>query len=225
MTAYVTRFGSLDDYEKGTIDIIDDDPKHYAFSNVFEVASHAKPWEKIAVGKNMEYVLEVDPRRGHQRVADVRPRRVRRCAWTARSPSSSSSSTSRWRPPTRTARSAVDGEPVGRPMGRIVLRRGHMALLPADARRTASAPPAPGVILLQTIHGDDTVERWAEICLSLTGTTTTTTRADIHDRPPRPASRRPSPTPRATASSPSAASASAATSTSPTSRGRPAATC
>ena len=28
---------------------------------------------------------------------------------------------------------ALEGEPVGRPMGRIVCRRGHMALLPANA--------------------------------------------------------------------------------------------
>ena len=33
--AYTTRFGSLDDYEKGGVDVIDDDPKHYAFSNCF----------------------------------------------------------------------------------------------------------------------------------------------------------------------------------------------
>ena len=60
---------------------------------------------------------------------------------------------------------AIDGEPVGRPMGRIVLRRGHMALLPANAAYRF-ARRAPGVILLQTILGDDTIERWAEICLS-----------------------------------------------------------
>jgi hypothetical protein len=47
---YVTRFGSLDDYEKGGVEIISDDPRNYAFSNVFDVASRARPWEKIAVG-------------------------------------------------------------------------------------------------------------------------------------------------------------------------------
>ena len=40
-----------------------------------------------------------------------------------------------------------------------------MALLPANAAYRFT-PRAPGVILLQTILGDDTVERWAEICLS-----------------------------------------------------------
>ena len=59
MSKYVTKFGSLDNYEKGGIELIDDDPKHYAFSNMFEVAANSKPWEKVAVGKNMEYVLEV----------------------------------------------------------------------------------------------------------------------------------------------------------------------
>jgi hypothetical protein len=40
-----------------------------------------------------------------------------------------------------------------------------MALLPANAAYRFHAD-RPGVILLQTILGDDTVERWAEICLS-----------------------------------------------------------
>jgi hypothetical protein len=56
---YVTRLASLDDYDKGGVEVIDDDPKNYAFSNIFEVASRAKPFEQIAVGKNFEYVLEV----------------------------------------------------------------------------------------------------------------------------------------------------------------------
>jgi hypothetical protein len=40
-----------------------------------------------------------------------------------------------------------------------------MTLLPANAAYRFHAD-TPGVILLQTILGDDTVERWAEICLS-----------------------------------------------------------
>jgi hypothetical protein len=50
-------------------------------------------------------------------------------------------------------------------MGRIVLRRGHMALLPANSAYRFTAAE-PSVILLQTIMGEDTIERWAEICLS-----------------------------------------------------------
>jgi cytochrome c biogenesis protein len=59
----------------------------------------------------------------------------------------------------------LDGEPVGPKMGRIVLRKGHQALLPANSAYRMSAT-APSVVLLQTILGDDTIERWAEICLS-----------------------------------------------------------
>src|SRR5437899_11770269 len=53
-----TRFGSLRDYEKGGVEVIHDDARNYVFSNVFEVASRAKPYEKVAVGKNIEYVIE-----------------------------------------------------------------------------------------------------------------------------------------------------------------------
>ena len=164
MTAYVTRFGSLDAFEKGTVDIVDDDPKHYAFSNIFEVASHAKPWEKIAVAKNMEYVLEAIRAEGvsgwrtcaHDEFALCLDGEVSIELVKFDEP---------FVPDDKAGSVAVDGEPAGRPMGRIVLRRGHMALLPANSAYRFSAP-APGVILLQTIHGDDTVERWAEICLS-----------------------------------------------------------
>jgi len=58
MSSYQTTFGSLDKYEKGALTIINDDPKNYCFSNIFDVASKSKPYEKIAVGKNLEYVIE-----------------------------------------------------------------------------------------------------------------------------------------------------------------------
>src|ERR1700733_2389367 len=53
-----TKFGSLDNFEKGGVEVINDDPKNYVFSNIYEVASKAEPYEKIAVGKNLKYVLE-----------------------------------------------------------------------------------------------------------------------------------------------------------------------
>ena len=58
MTQYQTRFGSLQDYDKGRVEIVDDDPKNYVFSNVFEVASKSAPYERVAVAKNFEYVIE-----------------------------------------------------------------------------------------------------------------------------------------------------------------------
>src|SRR5438270_13645984 len=53
-----TRFGSLGRYEKGGVQVINDDPRNYAFSNIFEVASKSEPYEKVAVGKNLQYVIE-----------------------------------------------------------------------------------------------------------------------------------------------------------------------
>ena len=56
--APTTVFGSLKDYRKGSIEITQGSPRHYVFSNIFEVASNAAPYEKTVVGKNLEYVIE-----------------------------------------------------------------------------------------------------------------------------------------------------------------------
>ena len=55
---HTTRFGSLGHYEKGGVEVINDDARNYVFSNIFEVAKKSKPYEKVAVGKNIEYVIE-----------------------------------------------------------------------------------------------------------------------------------------------------------------------
>ncbi len=162
--AYKTVFGSLDDYRKGTIDIIDDDARHYAFSNIFEVASSAKPYEKVAVGKNFEYVLEAIRAEGtsgwrtasHDEFPLVMDGEVTIDLVKLDEPLA---------PADKNGSIAIDGEPAGAKMGRIVARRGHMSLLPANCAYRFHAEE-PSVILLQTILGDDTVERWAEICLS-----------------------------------------------------------
>ncbi len=161
---YVTKFGSLDSYEKGSIEIIDDDPKHYTFSNIFEVAAAAKPWEKVAVGKNMEYVVEVIRAEGtsewqtapHDEFPLVIDGEVTIELVKLDEPAV---------PSDKSGSVALPGEPVGRPMGRIICRRGHLALLPANTAYRMSAG-RPSVVMLQTVFGDDTIERWAEICLS-----------------------------------------------------------
>jgi hypothetical protein len=162
--AYTTVFGSLSKYRKGSVDIIDDDPKHYAFSNMFEVASSARPWEKVAVAKNMAYVLEViraegtsDWRTaGHDEFALVADGAVTVELVKLDAPAV---------PAEKEGSVRIEGEPAGRRMGRVIAERGHMVLLPANAAYRMTAE-SPSVILLQTMKGDDTVERWAEICLS-----------------------------------------------------------
>ena len=57
----------------------------------------------------------------------------------------------------------LDAEPAGQSMGWVKLKRGHMSLLPAGAAYQFRAD-AVGVILVQSIQGAETVERWADIC-------------------------------------------------------------
>ncbi|MEQ1873481.1 MAG: hydroxyquinol 1,2-dioxygenase [Ilumatobacteraceae bacterium] len=164
MTTYVTKFGSLKDFEKGEIEIINDDPKHYVFSNVFEVANSSKPWEKVAVAKNVEYVIEAIRAEGtsewrtcaHDESVTMMDGEVAVELIKLDNPVV---------PSDKAGSIRLSGQPAGRRMGRLVLRRGHQGLLPANSayRFVASRP---SVMLLQTIQGDDTIERWADICLS-----------------------------------------------------------
>jgi hypothetical protein len=158
---YETLFGSLDSYEKGGVEVIDDDPKNYAFSNIFEVASLAKPFEQIAVGKNFEYVLEAVRVEGtsgwraaaHDQSALVLDGEVEFTVKTLRDGQALSGSGS----------AGVPDDAAETLMGRVVARRGHLTLLPAGrAYRYSSQSPA--VLLIQTVEGPDTQFRWAEIC-------------------------------------------------------------
>lgn len=164
MTAYKTVFGSLDSYEKGRIEIIDDDPKHYAFSNVFEVASKSKAYEKVAVALNQQYALEAIRAEGDSgwfvcdhdetilcmdgevRVEFVKPNKALHKDGADGS-------------------HAIDGVPAGKSMGHVVLRRGHQALLPKHSAYRFSAKKT-SVLLQQTLNGPLTKQRWASICLS-----------------------------------------------------------
>jgi hypothetical protein len=158
---YTTRFGSLADYEKGRVEIIDDDPRRYAFSNIFEVASNARPWEKVVVGKNRQYVIEAIRAEGtsewrtpgHDEFATVMDGEVEiRLRKLGEGETAGVPRGSR----------RLDGEPGGPAMGRIVARRGHMTLLPVGAAYQFHAA-SPSVIMLQTQSGPDSVERWMEI--------------------------------------------------------------
>ncbi len=161
-TQYSTVFGSLDQYDKGGVEAIADDPRNYVFSNMFDVAANAAPWEKVAVAKNMEYVLEVIRAEGtspwratpHDEFALVVDGRVVIELIDPDEPLVDAGAA---------GSIGVDGEPAGTAMGHIVAAHGHMALLPAG-RCYRFVANEPSVILLQTIEGPDTVYRWAEIC-------------------------------------------------------------
>lgn len=163
--SYETRFGSLEHFEKGSIEIINDNPKHYVFSNLFEVASRAKPYEKVVVGKNLEYVIESLRAEGdsswfcaaHDEFAVVMDGTVEVELVKLDDPASIVA-------PKHEGSVMLKGAPVGKRMGSITLSRGHQALLPAGVAyrfRTKGL----GVIMLQTLLGAHSLEKWAEICL------------------------------------------------------------
>jgi hypothetical protein len=161
LPTYTTRFGSLAEYQKGEIDLIDDDPVRYAFSNIFEVAAQSKSYEKVAVGKNRQYVLEAIRAEGtsewrtapHDEFALVMDGEVE---IRLRKIGADQGATA------ERGSNALAGDPSGPAMGTVRAGRGHMTLLPVGAAYQFHAD-RPAVILLQTQDGPDTIYRWAEI--------------------------------------------------------------
>jgi hypothetical protein len=159
-----TQLGSLDNYRKGTIEVIKGKASHYVMSNVFEVANHAAPYEKVVVGKNLKYVIETLRAEGVS-------------SWFSAShdefvvaldgeidvhfikPSDGALVSEGVEGTVK-----LEGEPSGQKMGFVRLRRGHQALLPAGAAYRFEARKT-GVLLVQTIIGSASVEKWAEICI------------------------------------------------------------
>ncbi len=127
-----TRFGSLENYEKGGVEVINDDPRNYVFSNIFEVASKSEPYEKVAVGKNLEVRPRGDSRRGHVALVHRLARRIRdvmdgeveiRLVKLDKA----------LVPRATKAPRCSKARPTGAGWDTIVARRGHMALLPKGA--------------------------------------------------------------------------------------------
>lgn len=161
MTASMPRtvFGSLDNYRKGTIEVTSGDARHYVFSNVFEVAASGAPYERVVVGKNLEYVIETVRAEGespwfacaHDEFAIALDGDVR-IDFVALDQ----------------APAAGDGAtlaaPAGRKMGHVLCGKGHQALLPAGAAYRFSAA-RPCTLLVQTRLGALSVQKWAQICL------------------------------------------------------------
>jgi len=165
MTTETTKtvFASLEHWQKGGVVPIADDPKIYAFSNVFEVASKTRAWEKTAVAKNLKYVIEAIRAEGtspwfaaaHDEFVLVMDGEVEVILKKLAKPDvvpKNSEGTRR-----------LKEDPDGKTMGRIRLRRGHMAMLPVGSAYQMRST-RPGLCLLQTIVGPETIERWSDIC-------------------------------------------------------------
>ena len=170
MSRYHTVFGSLEEHEKGSIDVINDDAKHYVFSNVFEVTAKSPPYQKVAVARNLEYVVEAIRAEGkspwftcaHDEFVVVLDGEVQVDLARPTEPTAGP----RTEPKADLAPGgtvALPHEPTGPRMGRITLSRGHQALLPAGAAYQFTAT-RPSAMIQQTLKGELTVEKWAEIC-------------------------------------------------------------
>jgi len=163
--AYQTVFGSLAKFEKGGVQNIADNVKNYAFSNCFEIASKARPYEKVVFGQNQIYVLETI------RAEGVSPWFT--CAHDEFTLSMDGEVEihlvkleAEQTVPDENHNGAVlvkGGEPRGQKMGWMKIKRGHQAMLPKNtAYQFRAAKPA--VLVQQTCKGDLSIERWAEIC-------------------------------------------------------------
>ena len=161
----VTQFASLKSYKKGGVQVIDDNARNYVFSNLFEVAAQAAPYERIAIGKNFEYVIEVARADGlspwftcaHDEFALSMDGRVEVHLLELTDPHQFVA------PNSQGAHRLAAELPQGRKMGRIILNRGHMALLPAGSAYRFQTD-VPVAVVFQTLQGPLTVEKWAEIC-------------------------------------------------------------
>ena len=163
-TAYKTRFGSLAHFEKGGVQPISDSVRNYAFSNCFEIASKARPYEKVVFGQNQVYVLEAIRAEGaspwftcaHDEFALCMDGEVE-VHLVKLDPAQVVTDTD------KNGAVLVKGEPRGAKMGWIKLRRGHQAMLPKNSAYQFRAAK-PAVLVQQTCKGDLSIERWAEIC-------------------------------------------------------------
>lgn len=160
-TSFRTDFGSLEHHRKGSIEITSGDARHYVFSNIFEVASRSAPYEKVVVGKNLDYVIEVLRTEGqsawfacaHDEFVIAMDGQVRIDFIKLDAP-----------PQGTTGTVHAGAQPAGRAMGHVVLRRGHQALLPAGCAYRFDAH-TPGAAIVQTMLGALSVQKWADICL------------------------------------------------------------
>ncbi len=160
-----TVFASMDNYVKGDVQIIgEENPENYLLSNMFEVAASSPAWERVIVARNLEFTVEVIRSEGdspwyicsHDETLLVMQGAV---DIVFVEPDDSSIV------PAEDHEGSVrlDAEPDGKAMGRVKAGRGHLTLLPAGAAYQVQTRES-GVLLLQTVDGDESIEKWKEIC-------------------------------------------------------------
>ena len=158
-----TVFGSITDHTKGSIELVSGEARHFVFSNIFEVAATSKPYERVVVAKNMEYVQEVMRAEGvspwfacgHDEFALCMDGEITVDFIKLKNPPASD----------KNGAVLAGDTPDGPRMGCVKLGRGHQVLLGAgNAYRFAAS--RVGVLLQQTVLGDLSVQKWREICFT-----------------------------------------------------------
>jgi hypothetical protein len=158
-----TVFGSITDYTKGSIELVSGEARHYVFSNIFEVAATSKPYERVVVAKNLEYVQEVMRAEGvspwfacgHDEFALCLDGEIVVEFVKMRSPPS----------PDKNGAILAGDAPEGSRIGQVKLSRGHQVLLAAGNAYRFTAIRL-GVLLQQTVLGELSVQKWREICFT-----------------------------------------------------------
>lgn len=161
--AYKTCFGSLASYDKGRVEPIADDVRNYAFSNCFEVAASARPYEKVVFGQNQEYVLEVLRAEGDSPWYTCAHDEFALCMDGTVDIHLCKLDGSQMADPNDNGAILVSGEPRGQYMGWMRIQRGHQAMLPANTGYQFRNKNA-AVLVLQTCKGELSIERWSSIC-------------------------------------------------------------
>ena len=163
--AITTVFGSIDNYVKGGVEITgNEEAKDYLFSNMFEVAGKAQPWQRIVIAKNLENTIECVRADGlspwylcnHDETALVMQGGVETHFIKPADPNLAPAAE-------QDGSIRLESEPAGAAMGHVKAQRGHLILLPAGAAYQFRAA-AVSVLLLQTLLGEESTEKWAEIC-------------------------------------------------------------
>jgi hypothetical protein len=158
-----TVFGSLTDYTKGSIELVSGEARHYVFSNIFEIAATSRPYERVVVARNMEYVQEVMRAEGvspwfacgHDEFALCMDGEVIVEFIRLRTPPSAD----------RNGAVLAGDAPEGERMGYVKLKRGHQVLLGAGNAYRFSAIRT-GVLMQQTVLGELSVQKWRDICFT-----------------------------------------------------------
>jgi len=127
---------------------------------MFEVANKSKPFERVAIARNLEYVAEVMKVDGnspwyvapHDEFAIVMDGEVE-FNFVKQDKAAA--------PGSKAGASQLAAAPNGQKMGKVRARRGHQVLLPAGAAYQLTSK-TPSVAVIQTLSGPVTVERWEQ---------------------------------------------------------------